>query len=69
MFLHYLTLHKSYVAFLSVRTVNSASARQCRVSFFFCKNVETQLRCGGKLCTHLIAKTIRIPCAKFYCNR
>jgi len=34
MFLHYLqvTLHKSYVAFLSVRSVNSASARQCRVS-------------------------------------
>jgi len=23
-------------------------------------SVETQLRCGGKLCTHLVAKAIRI---------
>jgi len=31
-------------------------------------SAKTWLSWGGKLCTHLIAKTTRISCAKFHCN-
>ena len=56
----------------TVPSVNEPLLQLVNAVFRFCVmsgSVETQLRWGGKLCMHLIAKDIRISHAKFHCNR
>jgi len=56
----------------TVTSVNEPLLQLVNVMFRFCVvsgSVETYLRWGGKLCTRLIAKVVRISHAKFHCNR